>query len=116
MCHTFLYLVPDNCTHGSIRLVNGGVPNEGRVEICINSYWGTVCDDFWGDPDAMVVCNQLGYATQGLLNHLNVTTSKQGLHIFLHVMMTFVLYLCEYRSCFNGQCYLWTRKRTYFLG
>ena len=53
------------CSNGDIRLVGGSVPNEGRVEICMDSAWGTVCDDSWGSPDAMVVCNQLGYLTSG---------------------------------------------------
>ena len=53
------------CSIGDIRLVGGGVPNEGRVEICMNNVWGTVCDDGWGSTDATVVCRQLGYSTIG---------------------------------------------------
>ena len=53
------------CTYGQLRLVDGSIPNEGRVEICINNVWGTICDDDWGDNDATVVCRQLGYSTTG---------------------------------------------------
>ena len=57
--------LPSNCTHGEIRLVEGATTNQGRVEICINSVWGTVCDDGWGRLDANVVCKQLGYQPFG---------------------------------------------------
>lgn len=32
---------------------------EGRVELCLNGVWGTICDNFWSNLDATVVCNQL---------------------------------------------------------
>ena len=53
------------CRTGQLRLLGGNIPNEGRVEICIDNVWGTVCDDLWSSTDATVVCRQLGYSTQG---------------------------------------------------
>ena len=59
---TFISTAAQSCIHGALRLVDGRSSNEGRVEICINGVWGSVCDDGWNNNDARVVCRQLGYS------------------------------------------------------
>ena len=61
------------CVTGQLRLAGGNIENEGRVEICMNNQWGTVCLESWGSADATVVCRQLGYSTQGWSEHLPCT-------------------------------------------
>lgn len=66
-----------NCSDGDVRLVGGTVANEGRVEVCTNQVWASVCystygnyggslrNSNWDAIEAKVVCRQLGYLEQG---------------------------------------------------
>lgn len=66
--HNLLSMLNDcdaACTTGAIRLAGGSNSNEGRVEVCSNNAWGTVCDDFWSVVDAAVACRQLGFSPNG---------------------------------------------------
>ena len=51
------------CSDGAARLVGGMTKREGRVEMCYNGVWGTVCANGWNDIAANIVCSQLGYNT-----------------------------------------------------
>ena len=57
-----------DCTDGDIQLVPYSSYSDlvGRVEICSNGKWGAICNDFFDDIDASVVCKQLGHNPIGI--------------------------------------------------
>jgi len=58
---------PQSCPIFGVRLVNGTSMYEGRVEMCFNNTWGTICGKDWDAQDAAVVCKQLGFNSTGTL-------------------------------------------------
>ena len=45
--HSVSKLLSSNCLNGDVRLVDGSNELEGRVEMCYDQRWGTVCHNRW---------------------------------------------------------------------
>lgn len=93
------------CTDGDVRLVLSHDVNDfynretmydssyydknglraGRVELCVGTNYGTICDDGWDEQDASVVCRQLNLSPYG-----NVLV---------------VCWSIDYCSCMSNRCY-----------
>ena len=69
-----------NCTDGDVRLIGGDNEFGGRVEVCVNRAWGTVCSRSWGSEEARVVCNQLGATTFGNKTDCTINYLCSNLH------------------------------------
>ncbi|KAG2484797.1 hypothetical protein HYH03_016450 [Edaphochlamys debaryana] len=51
---------------GALRLLDGGHPGEGRLELQVLGRWGIVCGSArWTATEASVVCAQLGFGAAG---------------------------------------------------
>ena len=51
------------CTHKHIRLVGSQNANEGRLEVCDQGTWSSICNIY--TPTVSTVCRQLGYTKYG---------------------------------------------------
>ena len=60
-----------------LRLVDGTGDHEGRLEIRHEGQWGTVCDDYWTDVEAGVVCRILEFEL-GAVDNMGRTRDEGG--------------------------------------
>ena len=67
------------CANGALRLVGGSTEYEGRVEMCKDGRFGTVCDAGFGNSDAKVVCKELGHRLRGKFGQGRITDGFRSL-------------------------------------
>ena len=67
LSRTSLPLLPTAipCTNGTLRLSDGFNPSNGRLEICVNEVWATVCGTGFTDEMAAAACTGMGLPSDG---------------------------------------------------
>ena len=66
------------CRNGDIRLEGGSIQGSGRVKVCVDNEWGSVCNDSWTELNARVVCKQLGFPVFGeLIKSMHYVSSQK---------------------------------------
>lgn len=79
-----------DCDDGDIRLNNGSNELEGRVEVCFNNAWGSVCGNDFGDGEAQVVCNyvsrKMGYLYNNSIPFRNAEFGEGSGPIFIQTL------------------------------
>ena len=77
-----------------MRLVDGSLYNEGRVEVCYGDRCGTVCFDGWDDKYASLVCDQLGFGPSGEAADFGPGTGT----VLMEILM------CSFNDTFPSSC------------
>ena len=72
MCVFFIVLpivvTESRCEDGALRLVKSAdlsLEGSGLVEVCVNQHWSRVCHETWDRIEAIVVCRELGFPSNG---------------------------------------------------
>ena len=88
--YPFVFCLLASCSDGDVRLIvdanthfNEDETAIGRVEVCFEGRFGTVCDDFWDNSDASVFCKELGFSPYGNYHRVvpSVYTTDSVIHI-----------------------------------
>ena len=80
----FLPPVPANslCEDGDLRLDTRDAIVGGRLDVCYDGIWGSVCNEMWTDLDVRVACNQLGLPSTGE-SAITFTSHDNTMHLFI---------------------------------
>lgn len=92
-----------DCNDGDVRLMGISSSMEGRVEVCYDGVWGSVCTRAWSAADVSVTCRQLGYTDSGIYNEAVINHAYQS-----------VFTIFFFRSYCRLVWFIWTRKWSYY--
>ena len=91
-----------SCSDGDIRLNDGPSVREGRVEVCFNNAWGTVCAyrSVFTSVNANVVCRQY-FPSSIITGEIKITSVEDTLvftynHSQMHGLSQFLLGVVPY--------------------
>ena len=80
---------------------------DGRLEICINNAWGSVCNNSFRAIDAQVACNQLvGFERRGKFLHI--------VHIIFTIILLCLLHTLHAHCIFSYMHSMKLSTHTYF--
>ena len=71
---------------GAVRLTHGSSTRIGRLEVCSNGHWGSVCSIGTTNATARVVCRELGHVARGTFMHNNYNYIKYSINILFMIM------------------------------
>ncbi len=110
--------VAGNCSTGDVRLIGptdqtAGTA-EGRVEVCINNAWGTICSNSFTPEDVGTICVDLGgFNRSGELTSENMYKAVKMLNGFFEHFLFCPFHIdppCSINSisCYtDGVCWIW---------
>ena len=58
------------CKDQDLRVQGGKNRREGRLEVCYNQAWGTICNTIYGQHAAKIFCVRLDFDSEYKLCHL----------------------------------------------
>ena len=108
---------PVPCADRDVRLVESYV-GSGRIEVCVNNSWGTICSDSWDDIDASVACKQAGYSPYGIIINVHGCHKLMSKSVRYEWVCTYEVYvggwgewMDEYKARWIEECFFFTNLR-----